>query len=109
MPVLVHNYQDVNDKPKEDHHIATKYGNWSQKFKAIFDKYGFSMDDEANMVNLNHRGPHAREYHGFIWDLLQDFDEIANGDKASFIDLLKSLGEYLKSHNDLLYPFGWGR
>lgn len=67
------------------------------------------MDDEANMVNLHHRGRHAREYHGFIWDILQDFDEIANGDKISFIDLLKSLGEFLKDHNDLLYPPGWGR
>jgi len=61
--VLVHNYQDVNDKPKEDHHIATKYGEWGKKFKAIFDKYNIPMDDESNMVNLHHRGRHAKEYH----------------------------------------------
>lgn len=29
--VLVHNYQDVKNKPMENHHIATKYGKWGPK------------------------------------------------------------------------------
>ena len=86
-----------------------KYGKWGQKFKTIFDKYDIRMDDDANMVSLHHRGPHAREYHGFIWDLLQDFDEIADSDSDIFKNLLRGLGEFLTEHNDLLYPSGWGR
>ena len=106
---MVHNYQDVNDKPKETHHIATKYGEWGRKFKAFFDKYGISMDDRSNKVNLHHRGRHAKEYHELIYLFLQEFDSIADSDAEVFKGLLKFLGDWLKDHNDLLYPGGWGR
>ncbi len=86
-----------------------KYGNWGQKFKSIFDKYSIPMDDDANMVTLHHRGRHATEYHSYIWDLLQDFEEIAGTNSDIFKNLLIGLGEYLIDHNDLLYPSGWGR
>ena len=93
----------------EDHHIATKYGEWGRKFKAFFDKYGVSMDDDANMVTLHHRGRHAKEYHELIYLFLKEFDDIADSDAEVFKGLLRFLGEWLKNHNDLLYPGGWGR
>lgn len=65
--------------------------------------------DPANIVSLNHKGRHANEYHEFVKDFLGMFDDFADGDVEKFKKYLISFGEYLKDHNDLLYPVGWGR
>ncbi|HYO54394.1 AHH domain-containing protein [Archangium sp.] len=63
------------------HHIATvenmkstlRGGPWTQRFKAIFDKAGMSMEDPANKVRiLGHRGPHPEAYHKQIYKRLKD-------------------------------------
>jgi hypothetical protein len=67
-------------KPDE-HHIATvenskstaRGGPWTQRFKAIFDKAGMSMEDPANKVSLpGHRGPHPQEYHEIVFQRLSE-------------------------------------
>ncbi len=76
--VLVHNvYQSVYDKPIQDHHIATKY---SESFKALFEKYGISINNKSNRVKLPHQGRHAPEYHQYIEYHLKAFDKIADGE-----------------------------
>lgn len=65
---------------RQTHHLATnknyksraRGGPWSPKFEEIFNKAGMDLDDTANKVPdlLNHKGPHAREYHEAVYDRL---------------------------------------
>ena len=65
------------------------------------------MDDRSNIVELNHSRRHAKPYPELIYLFLQEFDSKADSDAEVFKGLLKFLGEWLKDHNDLLYPGEW--
>jgi hypothetical protein len=56
------------------HHIATVFegeGKWASKFKDIFDRAGYSLEDDINKVMVEgHFGPHDEWYHQMIFDKL---------------------------------------
>lgn len=53
------------------HHIATRYegkSNWATRFKGIFAKAGYSLDDAINKVAVpGHFGGHPERYHAIIF------------------------------------------
>lgn len=64
---------------RQVHHIATvennkstaRGGPWTPRFKKLFDKAGLSMEDAANMVELEgHQGPHSEAYHTEVYERL---------------------------------------
>ncbi len=73
--------RDASDKGEaKGHHIATDKndtsdvsgGPWTPRFKRLFDRAGMSLDDPANIVYLiGHVGPHPREYHEEVFNLLR--------------------------------------
>ncbi|WP_395853391.1 AHH domain-containing protein [Cystobacter fuscus] len=69
------------DAEGHEHHIATDKwleathsgGPWTPKFEQIFDKAGMSLNDPANKVRVKgHMGPHPREYHEHVFEVLRD-------------------------------------
>ncbi|UZN02683.1 AHH domain-containing protein [Cellulomonas sp. S1-8] len=77
----------VESMPDQDHHMATKYGAWRQRFQEIADAYGLSIDDAAkawNLVQIPHRGPHPVGYHQWVLNNLIKADKVADGDVVEF-------------------------
>ncbi len=75
--------QGMGDLPKRTHrhHIATnkntesdaRGGPWTPRFQKIFDKAKMSLDDEANIAEIEgHQGPHPEEYHQRVFRRLND-------------------------------------
>ena len=107
--VLVHNYTPYNkDKPIQKHHIATnKNPDYTPGFEEIASKYGLDLDDDWNIVKLQHQGTHPWEYHDFIESAMYKIDDMAKGDTLSFIDLWKQLGKLLQANPEMLYAEFW--
>ena len=76
--------------PLNKHHIATnKHQFWTPRLKRIADKYGLDLDGTWNKVTMRHRGPHPREYHEWVEQMMERADAEAAGDRQRFIQLFK--------------------
>jgi hypothetical protein len=63
------------------HHIATnkntesdvRGGPWTPRFQRVFNRGRMSLDDEANLVEVEaHQGPHPEAYHRQVFQRLDD-------------------------------------
>ena len=63
------------------HHIATdknsvssaRGGQWTPRFKKLFDRAGVKLSDKANKVRVpGHFGPHPEAYHQIVFDRLSE-------------------------------------
>ena len=89
------------DEEGPEHHIATNKwhdathsgGPWTPQFKQLFDKAGMSLDDPANKVRIKgHKGPHPREYHEHVFEVLSDATRTCRDMRQCRASLTKALG-----------------
>ena len=97
-----------NTKPMQEHHYATnKSKTYTPQLEEITNKYGLGLDDAWNKDLLPHQGRHPNAYHEYILDSMNQFDDIAQGDKDMFLKLFDNLKNNVKSHPDMLYKEYW--
>jgi len=78
------------------------------KFEDITKKYNLDLDDIWNKESLPHQGRHPNAYHDFILDEMKNIDNIANGNKAIFLDLYESeMKNVIRNNPDMLYSNYW--
>jgi len=92
-------------KPKQGHHLGTKYGEWGEEFEKIAGQYGFSLDDFVR--EMHHSGRHPAEYHEAMLKAWQDADKLANGDPFVFYGLILELLDDVEKHATVLLPEAW--
>ena len=54
----------------QDHHMATYYGAWGQRFTDIVESYGLTVEDTSHVWNVHymrHAGGHPWNYHNWVW------------------------------------------
>lgn len=76
--------------PKQYHHMATKYGVWGDRFRAIANRYGLSVSDSArawNVFLIPHLGPHPAGNHQWVLDNMNRASQVAGTDKDEFLRL----------------------
>lgn len=84
------------------HHIATYFGEYGQKFEAIFRQAGITgkstkevLGYAKNLVELvGHRGRHTKTYHEFVYDYLKT--EVGNKVGTNARDALDKALEFLR-------------
>jgi len=70
--------QLINSMRWEDHHMATHFGVWGERFQRIFDAYGLNGKTGAwNLHNMKHAGPHPWNYHNWVMQRVQAAHEYA--------------------------------
>jgi hypothetical protein len=74
----------------------------------IADKYGLDLNGTWNKEMLHHQGRHPNAYHEFVLDGMKQADQLAKGDRATF---LRYFDEFVKQpvrdNPDLLRKVGW--
>ena len=96
------------NKPLQVHHVASdKNSQFSQQFDSITSKYGLGLDDSWNKVLMQHQGRHPNEYHNYILSKLQDYDNLANGNKDKFLKLFESLKSEVANNPEMLQKDYW--
>lgn len=78
--------------PEQLHHVATRFGQWADRFNMYVSKYGLDVADNAgewNVIMVPHRGPHPAEYHQWVLSNLEAATRVAGDDKALFLSLYR--------------------
>ena len=84
------------------HHIATNKniksdaagGPWTPQFEKLFERAGMTLDDEANLVQVQgHQGPHPETYHREVYNRPR---EASRGLKAGTPELRQALLKTLR-------------
>lgn len=96
-------------KPNQIHHYATnKNSTYTKQFEAITQKYGLNLDDTWNKELLPHQGKHPSVYHEYVLDLMEQIDQIAQGDKKVFLQLYEELvKDTIRKNPKMLYSEYW--
>ena len=64
-------YQGHHIATRENSRSAQRGGPWTPRFEKIFEQANMSLNDPANVVNLNgHYGPHPEAYHAAVYEQL---------------------------------------
>ena len=83
------------------HLISNKHSSKTDEYKEIIKEYGYSLNDESNLVYLpGHRGRHTNAYHDFIYIAVTHLKSIAAGDLNVFKEGMVELGNFI-----LEYPW----
>jgi len=105
---LVAMTKSVENKPLQNHHYLTnKSKTYTKQFENITKKYNLDLDDTWNKDLMPHQGRHPNAYHDYVLDQVKQFDEIAQGDKDLFLELMEGLKNGIKSNPDMLYKNYW--
>ncbi len=97
-----------NKKPNQIHHFATnKSQTYTSQLQEVADKYGLDLDDEWNKELLPHQGRHPNDYHEYILNSMKQFDEVAQGDKEVFLQLVENLKSNIRNNPEMLYKDYW--
>jgi hypothetical protein len=90
------------------HHIATIYegeGQWATKFEDLFNKAGYTLEDEINKVMVSgHFGGHPELYHELVFKELTDATAGLSGDtyRAAFQNVMGVLRGRVTDVTDIL-------
>ena len=96
-------------KPNQIHHYATnKSGTYTSQFEEITHKYGLDLDCAWNKELLPHQGKHPSIYHEYVLDLMEQIDQIAQGDTELFLQLYEEMvKDTVRSNPAMLYSEYW--
>ena len=96
-------------KPNQIHHYATnKSDTYVNQFEDITRKYGLDLDGNWNKELLPHQGRHPNIYHEYILDLMEQIDQIAQGDTDVFLQLYEELvKDTIRNNPAMLYSEYW--
>lgn len=84
----------------EKHHLfSDKNKKYSPTYQKIFDKYGISLNDSKNIVQVEgHSGRHSNTYHHIMIFAINMLDSVANGNYEIFSNGLDDLGKYIQQN-----------
>ena len=78
------------------------------QFEDITRKYGLDLDGNWNKELLPHQGRHPNIYHEYILDLMEQIDQIAQGDTDVFLQLYEELvKDTIRNNPAMLYSEYW--
>jgi hypothetical protein len=92
----------------ELHHIATIYegeGRWASKFKGIFSRAGYTLEDDINKIMIRgHFGPHGDYYNSLIYKELLNGTRNATGTtfRSAFEATMQKLRARVSNPMDIL-------
>ncbi len=98
--ILVHNA----GCGQNHHFLSNKNKTYTPKFKEVTNKYDLNLNGKWNIKNLeNHMGRHTDNYHKYMLKQIQNFDEIANGNKEVFLNLFEGLKDVVSTNQWIMY------
>jgi hypothetical protein len=109
--LMLYGPNQVGASEAELHHIATIYdgqGNWASKFRELFNKAGYSLEDDINKIMVEgHVGPHDLFddlYHRTVYDYLSTETQGLEGEafRGAFREAMQVLRSRVVDVNDIL-------